>query len=61
MVGESAPQRTHLGLAMAFTNILGSLIGTYLALRHGSTFVRRMFVTIVVFLILKSGYDAFLR
>ncbi len=30
-------------------------------LGHGSTFVRHMFVVVVIALILKTGYDAFLR
>jgi len=32
-----------------------------LALKHGSTFVRRVFIVVVSALILKTTYDAFLR
>ena len=37
------------------------LIGTRLALRHGAGFVRGVFILVVSALILKTGYDAFLR
>jgi len=51
----------HYALVLAVANIAGSLIGTHLALRHGSAFVRGAFVLVVGVLILKTGYDAFLR
>lgn len=50
-----------LGLVMAVANVAGSLIGTRLALRHGAGFVRGVFILVVGALILKTGYDAFLR
>lgn len=46
---------------MAVTNVLGSLMGTRLALRHGAGFVRGVFIVVVGLLILKTGHDAFLR
>lgn len=49
-----------LGLAMAVANVIGSLIGTRLALKHGVGFVRYVFLVVVGALILKTGYDAFL-
>ena len=48
-------------LALAAANVAGSLIGTRLALKHGAGFVRGAFVAVVSALILKTGYDAFLR
>jgi uncharacterized membrane protein YfcA len=42
-------------------NVIGGLLGTRLALRHGAAFVRVVFVLIVTALILKTGYDARLR
>ena len=51
----------HFALVMAVANIAGSLIGTRLALRHGAGFVRGVFILVVSGLILKTGYDAFLR
>jgi len=51
----------HFVLAMALANVAGSLLGTHLALKHGTGFVRTMFIVVVSALILKTGYDAFLR
>ena len=51
----------HYALVMALSNIAGSLVGTRLALKHGAGFVRGMFLLVVTALILKTGYDAFLR
>ncbi len=51
----------HYALALAVTNVAGSLMGTHLALRHGAAFVRVVFIAVVSVLILKTGYDAFLR
>ena len=46
---------------LALANVLGSVLGTRLALRHGAGFVRGVFILVVSALILKTGYDAFLR
>ena len=46
---------------MAVTNVIGSLAGTRLALKHGAGFVRGVFVTVVGALILKTAWDAFFR
>jgi uncharacterized membrane protein YfcA len=51
----------HYALTLALANIAGSLLGTHLALRHGASFVRAVFILVVSALILKTGYDAFLR
>ncbi|MCC9595214.1 TSUP family transporter [Rubrivivax sp. JA1055] len=51
----------HIGLTMAVANVAGSLIGSRLALKHGAGFVRHVFIVVVGALILKTGYDAFLR
>lgn len=51
----------HFVAAMALANVLGSLLGTRLALKHGTGFVRVVFIVVVGALILKTGYDAFLR
>jgi uncharacterized membrane protein YfcA len=48
-------------LALAVANVVGSLMGTHLALKHGASFVRIVFIGVVGALILKTGYDAFLR
>ena len=46
---------------LAVANILGSLVGTRLALARGAGFVRGVFIVVVSALILKTGYDAFVR
>jgi uncharacterized membrane protein YfcA len=51
----------HYAAALAVANVAGSLVGTHLALRHGASFVRVVFLFVVGALILKTGYDAFLR
>ena len=51
----------HFVLAMAVANTAGSLAGTHLALKHGAGFVRIGFLVVVSALILKTGWDAFLR
>lgn len=50
-----------LGLMMACCQVVGSLLGTRLALKHGSEFVRRLFLLVVVLLIFKTGYDAWIK
>ncbi|MCW5654901.1 TSUP family transporter [Hydrogenophaga sp.] len=51
----------HYVLAMAVANVAGSLLGTRLALKHGSGFVRGVFILVVSALILKTTYDAWMR
>ena len=50
-----------VGGAMAVCNVAGSLVGSRLAIKHGSGFVRQLFLIVVSALILKTGYDAFLK
>ena len=46
-----------LGAAMAAANLLGSQIGTRLAVRHGSAWVRRVFILVVSALVLRLAFD----
>jgi uncharacterized membrane protein YfcA len=46
---------------MAIANVVGSLLGTRLALKHGAGFVRYVFLAVVGALILKTTYDGYLR
>lgn len=50
-----------IGLMMAICNVAGSLVGSRLAIKKGSGFVRKIFLLVVSALILKTGYDAFLK
>ena len=49
-----------LGAVMAVGNIVGALIGTCLAMRGGTGFVRKVFLLVVGALVLKTGADAYL-
>ena len=46
-------------MPLAVANVLGSVLGTWMALRHGAGFVRVIFIVVVGLLILKTGWDAF--
>lgn len=48
-----------MALVLGAANVVGSLLGTRLALRHGSGFVRWVFMAVVGALILKSAHGAF--
>jgi len=48
-------------LTMALFNVLGALVGARLAIRHGSGFVRWVFLAVSTVLIGKFGYDTLLR
>ncbi|MES2933001.1 MAG: TSUP family transporter [Pseudomonadota bacterium] len=59
--GVSGHLLWQLGLLMAVCNVVGSLVGSRLAMRYGSSFVRQLFLWVVSALILKTGYDAFFK
>jgi uncharacterized membrane protein YfcA len=48
-----------LGCVMMIANIAGSQVGSRLAIKHGSAFVRKAFLVIVSALILKSAWNAY--
>lgn len=48
-----------VALLMAGCNMLGALLGTRLALRHGSPFVRKVFLVVVSLLIVRFAWDTF--
>ncbi len=50
----------HLAVPMAVANVIGSVLGTRMAMKHGAGFVRGLFIVVVGALILKTGYDAFM-
>jgi uncharacterized membrane protein YfcA len=45
-------------MAMGACNATGSVLGAHTAVRHGSKFVRVVFIAIVTTLIVKTGADA---
>ena len=48
----------HFAVPLALANVLGSVLGSWLALRHGTGFVRVIFIVVVGGLIVKTGMDA---
>jgi uncharacterized membrane protein YfcA len=48
----------YVGVGMAICNIAGAMVGTRLALRGGSSFVRQAFIVIVSLLILRTAWTA---
>lgn len=48
-----------LAIVMAICNVLGSIMGTRLALKRGNGFIRIIFMVIVSIMILRYGYDVF--
>jgi uncharacterized membrane protein YfcA len=46
---------------MAVCGVCGSILGTRIAIKKGTGFVRKFFLLIVCALILKTSYDAFFR
>ena len=59
--GYSGHLLWQIGLLMAVCQVAGSLVGTRLAIRHGSVFVRKLFLVVVTVLIIKTGLDAVSR
>jgi uncharacterized protein len=47
-----------LGIALGACNATGSVLGAHTAVKHGSKFVRVVFIAIVMALIIKTGADA---
>ncbi|GAA6142668.1 TSUP family transporter [Hydrogenophaga sp. 5NK40-0174] len=50
----------HMVLPIAVANVIGSAIGSRMAIKHGAGFIRIMFILVVSALILKTGSDAWL-
>jgi uncharacterized protein len=50
-----------LAIVMAICNMTGNIIGAILALKKGNNFVRSIFLFIVILMILRYGYDVFVK
>ena len=50
-----------LAVVMAVCNLAGSILGSRMALKHGTGFVRKMFLGVVLVLIARLASDTFLR
>lgn len=49
----------HFAIPLAVANMLGAMLGAWMALRHGAAFVRWIFIVVVGALIVKTSWDAF--
>jgi uncharacterized membrane protein YfcA len=49
-----------LGLLLAFANVTGALLGSKLAIRGGSTLVRKVFLAVTFLLIARVAWDTFI-
>jgi len=49
-----------LGISLGACNAAGSVLGVHTAVKHGSKFVRAVFIAIVTALIAKTGVDAWM-
>jgi uncharacterized membrane protein YfcA len=49
------------GLALGLSNAVGSVLGAHTAIKHGSKFVRAIYIAVVVSLIAKTAFDAFYK
>ena len=48
-----------IGLALGAANVIGAFVGSHLAIRGGSTLVRKVFLFVTIALIIKVGIDTF--
>lgn len=48
----------HIGIPLAIANVVGSLLGSRMAMKHGTVFVRWLFILVVAALALKTARDA---
>jgi len=48
-----------VAILMAIANVSGAVLGTSLALKHGSSFVRRIFIAVVLALIASTAWQAY--
>ena len=46
-------------MGLGASNALGSILGAHTAIKHGSKFVRAIYIAVVVSLIVKTAFDAF--
>lgn len=50
-----------MGLLMMVCNITGALLGARVTLKYGNDFVRKLLIIVVILLICRTSYDAYLR
>jgi uncharacterized membrane protein YfcA len=50
-----------LGLMMTVCNTVGGFLGARVTMRYGNAFVRKLFILVMLALIARTTYDAYLR
>jgi uncharacterized protein len=50
-----------IAIIMAVFNILGSIVGTKLALKNGNKFIKKVFLLVVCLMIIRFGYEIFIK
>lgn len=50
-----------MGLLMMVCNMTGALLGARVTLKYGNDFVRKLLIIVVILLICRTSYDAYLR
>ena len=48
-----------IAIIMAVSNVIGSIIGSRMAILRGNTFIRQLFLFVVCIMIIRYGYDVF--
>lgn len=59
VIGIRVPIMWKLGIALGIANLVGGFIGSHVAVRKGSGFVRTFYLIVTGLLILRLGYDIF--
>jgi len=50
-----------IAILMAVCNLIGSVLGTQLAIKKGNAFIRIFFIVVVIIMIARYGYDVFMN
>ena len=51
----------NIAVLMGVSNILGSYLGSHMAIKKGNAFIRNIFIFIVMLMIIRYGYDVFIK
>lgn len=51
----------NIAVLMGVSNIMGSYLGSHMAIKKGNAFIRNIFIFIVMLMIIRYGYDVFIK
>ena len=51
----------NIAVLMGVSNIIGSYLGSHMAIKKGNAFIRNIFIFIVMLMIIRYGYDVFIK